>query len=73
MQKNFHIGKFFGHKRRRSLRLAITTRTIGVERSFLLWAPGVCHVTRMITELDNRMLHYTLWYIFMSSIKLFNH
>ena len=26
--------------RRRSLRLDITTRAIGVERSFLLWAPG---------------------------------
>ena len=39
MQKNFHIGKFFGRVRRRSLRLAITTRKIGVERSFLLWAP----------------------------------
>ena len=36
---SLHIGKFFGRARRRSLRLAITTRTIGVERSFLLWAP----------------------------------
>ena len=43
MQKNFHIGKFFGRARRRSLRLAITTRTIGVERSFLLWAPVFDH------------------------------
>ena len=40
MQKNFHIGKFFERARRRSLRLDITTRAIGVERSFLLWAPG---------------------------------
>ena len=36
MQKNFHIGKFFERARRRSLRLDITTRAIGVERSFLL-------------------------------------
>ena len=40
MQKNFHIGKFFERARRRSLRLDITRRTIGVERSFLLWAPA---------------------------------
>ena len=40
MQKNFHIGKFFERARRRSLRLDITTRAIGVERSFLLWAPA---------------------------------
>ena len=40
MQKNFHIGKFFERARRRSLRLDITRRAIGVERSFLLWAPG---------------------------------
>ena len=44
MQKNFHIGKFFERARRRSLRLDITTRAIGVERSFLLWAPGAIHV-----------------------------
>ena len=41
MQKNFHIGKFFERARRWSLRLDITTRAIGVERSFLLWAPGI--------------------------------
>ena len=40
MQKNFHIGKFFERARRRSLRLDITRRAIGVERSFLLWAPA---------------------------------
>ena len=41
MQKNFHIGKFFERARRRSLRLDITTHAIGVERSFLLWAPAI--------------------------------
>ena len=41
MQKNFHIGKFFERARRRSLRLDITTRAIGVERSFLYcWFHG---------------------------------
>ena len=47
MQKNFHIGKFFERARRRSLRLDITRRAIGVERSFLLWAPGSTHPVKM--------------------------
>ena len=49
MQKNFHIGKFFERARRRSLHLDITTRAIGVERSFLLWAPDIAYRLGMLS------------------------
>ena len=59
MQKNFHIGKFFERARRRSLRLDITMRAIGVERSFLLWAPGNCHTLATAMNIIKHVLH---WY-----------